>query len=89
VTSAPASRIGFALVSLCWVAAMAACAASVWRGEWKDFAVWVSRIPEILKHPGRRTAFLMPWLVPVAAGYVMTLSLGIFWGLRRREKMRR
>jgi hypothetical protein len=89
MTRDQASRLGFALLAAGWAAALTVLAASVWRGEWTAYGQLLWQIPEILKHPGRRSAFLMPWLFPMGVAYVLTLSSGIFWGLRRWEKLRR
>jgi hypothetical protein len=75
-------RIVFALVLLAWLS-------SIWRGDWGPFAAWLAQIPAILRNPGPRTAYLLPYLVPFGIAYLLTLAASIFWGLRRAEMHRR
>jgi hypothetical protein len=89
MTASQISRLRLALTLACLTAALAYCAASVFQGEWNEFARWLGQIPATFKHSGRRRAFLIPWLFPLAAAYVLALTSGIFWGLRRLEYRRR
>jgi hypothetical protein len=83
------ARLAFALLLTCWMAALGFCAASLLRGEWNEFGLWLAQLPAMIQHPGRRRAFLGPWLLPLAAAYALTLASGVFWGLRRTEAARR
>jgi hypothetical protein len=77
-----------AIPIVCFGACAAAWAATIWRGDWREFGLWLLQIPAIFKQPGPRTAFLLRWLAPLIAAYGLVLSLSIFWGLRR-ESLRR
>jgi len=79
------ARITRALMLTGFAAAAIYLILTLFRGEWNEFAVWLGQLPATLKHPGRRRAFLSAWLLPLAGAYLLALSAGIFWGLRRVE----
>lgn len=81
------SAAGFRLLLLAgWVAALAAGAVFVVRGEWAQFGSFVAASLAGWRTGGYRQAYLAHWVWPVLGVYVIVLCGGIFFGLRRLRK---
>jgi hypothetical protein len=70
-------------VSLGCLAACGVCAATVYRGDWTAFGLFLWQLPRLPKGFVVQAQNWTPWVERLAFGYVLLLAAGIFFGLRR------
>jgi hypothetical protein len=74
------------LLLVVWGFALLAGAGLVSRGEWAQFGSFLAGLPASWKAGGPRRVYLAHWVLPMLLVYLVMLSGGIFFGLRRLRR---